>query len=165
MERSRFALTSDVQIDVCAEHGMWLDGGELEEAVRFVARRAAAGPAPGDEAARSDGLRPQLNPSDAAYVAELERAGRASIERAVTQMQRERAQDGRYMPPELLSPGDASGSSWSGRARFSHWAFWPPLIGVVLLLSAFTTECGARFMKSQQPRYADPPPSAREPSR
>jgi len=49
MERGRFAASSNVVIDVCHEHGAWLDGGELGPVVEHAARRAAGhatGPEP-----------------------------------------------------------------------------------------------------------------------
>lgn len=41
MERGRFAASSSVVIDVCHDHGVWLDAGELGAVVRHAARRAA----------------------------------------------------------------------------------------------------------------------------
>lgn len=41
MERGRFAASSGVVIDVCHDHGVWLDGGELGAVVDHAARRAA----------------------------------------------------------------------------------------------------------------------------
>ncbi|MBX3205524.1 MAG: zf-TFIIB domain-containing protein [Labilithrix sp.] len=41
MERGRFAASSSVVIDVCHEHGVWLDAGELGAVVRHAARRAS----------------------------------------------------------------------------------------------------------------------------
>jgi Zn-finger nucleic acid-binding protein len=47
MERGRFAAASSVVIDVCDEHGVWLDAGELGQVVhqasqRMIAEREAA---------------------------------------------------------------------------------------------------------------------------
>ncbi|MBX3217052.1 MAG: zf-TFIIB domain-containing protein [Labilithrix sp.] len=41
MERGRFAASSSVVIDVCPDHGVWLDAGELGAVVRHAARRAS----------------------------------------------------------------------------------------------------------------------------
>jgi len=36
MNRSAFGRISGVVVDVCRKHGVWFDGGELSEVVRFV---------------------------------------------------------------------------------------------------------------------------------
>ena len=41
MERGRFAASSGVVIDVCHDHGVWLDGGELRAVIDHAARRAS----------------------------------------------------------------------------------------------------------------------------
>ena len=52
MERGRFAASSNVVIDVCVAHGMWLDRGELTDLVKHATKRAAQGvPGAGDLAA------------------------------------------------------------------------------------------------------------------
>ncbi len=38
MNRKNFALTSGVILDICGEHGIWFDGGELEKIMEFIAR-------------------------------------------------------------------------------------------------------------------------------
>jgi Zn-finger nucleic acid-binding protein len=44
MDRGRFAATSSVVVDVCPrQHGVWLDAGELPDAVRYVEHRAQVG--------------------------------------------------------------------------------------------------------------------------
>jgi hypothetical protein len=49
MERREYAMTSQVLIDTCPRgHGMWLDGGELDEIERFYdEEKAEADRAPG----------------------------------------------------------------------------------------------------------------------
>jgi hypothetical protein len=37
MNRKNFAQSSGVVLDVCAKHGVWLDRGELERVLGFVA--------------------------------------------------------------------------------------------------------------------------------
>lgn len=38
----RYAFTTDVVVDVCAKHGVWLDAGELEQLEAWAEQRAAA---------------------------------------------------------------------------------------------------------------------------
>jgi hypothetical protein len=51
MERGRFAASSNVVIDVCTMHGMWLDRGELTDVVKHASMRGAQGIPGGDLAA------------------------------------------------------------------------------------------------------------------
>jgi Zn-finger nucleic acid-binding protein len=52
MERGRFAASSNVVVDVCILHGMWLDRGELTDVVKHASMRGALGaPVAGDLAA------------------------------------------------------------------------------------------------------------------
>jgi Zn-finger nucleic acid-binding protein len=39
----RMPLPSGVEIDVCEDHGVWLDVGELERIVQFQSQRRGAG--------------------------------------------------------------------------------------------------------------------------
>ncbi len=43
MDRGRFAASSAIVIDVCEQHGLWLDAGELGAVVRHAAQRLASG--------------------------------------------------------------------------------------------------------------------------
>jgi Zn-finger nucleic acid-binding protein len=38
MNRKNFALTSGVILDICGNHGIWFDGGELEKIMEFIAK-------------------------------------------------------------------------------------------------------------------------------
>jgi Zn-finger nucleic acid-binding protein len=60
MERGRFAASSDVVVDVCTMHGMWLDAGELVDVVKHASHRAASVTAPADVQAHVDALRFQI---------------------------------------------------------------------------------------------------------
>jgi Zn-finger nucleic acid-binding protein len=53
MERTRFAQTAAIVIDVCPKHGVWLDAGELPHLLDHV-KHQAAGDAVPDEADRAD---------------------------------------------------------------------------------------------------------------
>jgi Zn-finger nucleic acid-binding protein len=48
MERGRFAASSNVVVDVCILHGMWLDRGELTDVVKHASVRGALGLPGGD---------------------------------------------------------------------------------------------------------------------
>jgi Zn-finger nucleic acid-binding protein len=73
MERARFSATSEVVIDVCIMHGMWLDGDELAATIAYAERRAKMS----DVAAQAESEQKwaQATGRDPAVVAvELERA-------------------------------------------------------------------------------------------
>ena len=44
MERASFCATSSIVVDVCMQHGIWLDAGELVPALAYAEHRAAVGP-------------------------------------------------------------------------------------------------------------------------
>lgn len=77
MERGQFAVSSGIPIDVCPEHGMWLDAGELEEVVRH--------PALTGESADDAAPKPPAGPlppgfsSTEAYIEELNRVANRSL--------------------------------------------------------------------------------------
>jgi len=52
LERGRFAGKSDVVVDLCDRHGLWLDAGELARILAFVAQ-AARPAAPNVDAAQA----------------------------------------------------------------------------------------------------------------
>jgi hypothetical protein len=60
MERGRFAASSNVVVDVCIMHGMWLDRGELTDVVKHAAARGALGIAGGDLAAEAQRALPAV---------------------------------------------------------------------------------------------------------
>ncbi|MBX3208389.1 MAG: zf-TFIIB domain-containing protein [Labilithrix sp.] len=72
MERGRFAARSATQIDVCSAHGMWLDAGELGEAVGYTSRRLENGEEPAFDEAGANAGQGVLSPEAATYVAQLD---------------------------------------------------------------------------------------------
>ncbi len=65
MERGRFAASSNVVVDVCTMHGMWLDAGELGDVVRHASLRSRGGTpvALGEAVAQGEAMRQRLAPT------------------------------------------------------------------------------------------------------
>ncbi|MBX3191558.1 MAG: zf-TFIIB domain-containing protein [Labilithrix sp.] len=85
MERGRFGASSNIVIDVCVSHGMWLDAGEIVQVVEHAAYRSRVGM---DAARRAmdaaDLARQGFDPARAAQEVEAARRTAAAAQRITT---------------------------------------------------------------------------------
>jgi Zn-finger nucleic acid-binding protein len=85
MERGRFGASSPIVIDVCVQHGMWLDAGEVVAVVEHAAYRSRVGMDAARRATDAAELARQgFDPVRAAAEAEALRQSNASAQRITT---------------------------------------------------------------------------------